>query len=83
MRRIEQTVTCICVAAAGKLGVRKAKCNKMNLGVIGECLVETASGNALGLNDSGDYHDADSSMKLADVLHEFNNRFASVDYRID
>ncbi len=47
-----------------------------------ECLVETAPGNALGLDDTGDYHDANNGVKLANVLHELNNRFAGIDYRI-
>lgn len=47
-----------------------------------ECLRKTAPRNTLGLNDTGNYHDTNSGMKLTDVLHEFNNRFAGIDYRI-
>lgn len=48
-----------------------------------ECLVETTPGNALVLDDTGNHHNANSRMKLTNVLHEFNNRFAGIDYRIN
>lgn len=83
MRCVEQTVAGVGGATAGEFGFGKAKCNKMKFCVMCECLIETGSGNTLGLNDTGNYHDANSGMKLANVLHKFNNRFAGIDYRID
>lgn len=47
-----------------------------------KCLAEAALGNALVLNDTGNHHDANSGMQRANVFHEFNDRFAGIDYRI-
>lgn len=82
MRRVEETIAGVGGATAGELGVGEAKCDKMKFRVTCEFLLETAVGNALSLNDTGDHHDANSDMKLAHVFHEFNNRFAGIDYRI-
>ena len=83
MRRIEETVASVGGTTAGKLSVRKAKCNKVKFCVKCKCLVESAaSRNTLCLNDTGNYYDVDSGMKLANVLYEFNNRFAGIYYRI-
>lgn len=54
----------------------------MKICVTFERMVEPALRNALGLDDTGNYHNANSGMKAANVLHEFNNRFAGIDYRI-
>ena len=37
--------------------------------MVRECLVETTPGNALSLDNTGDYHDGNSGMKLANVLY--------------
>ena len=62
MRRVEQTIASVGGALPGELVVREAKCNKTEVCVTGESLVETPPGNALGLNDAGNYHNADSGM---------------------
>ena len=83
MRRVEETVAGVGGATASKLGVRKAKYNKIKFCVKCKYLVESAApGNTLCLNNTGNYHDVNSGIKLANVLHEFNNRFTSIDYRI-
>ena len=79
MRRVEQTVAGVSGAAACELGLGKAKRNEVEFRVTRECLVETAPRNALGLNDAGNYHDANSGMELANALHEFDDCFAGVD----
>ncbi len=87
MRRVEQTVAGVGGATTAKAGVGKAKCDKVNICVTGECLVESAPGNfapgnALGLNDTSNHHDANSGMEAANMLHELDNRCAGIDYRI-
>lgn len=42
LRRVEQTIASVGGATAGEFGVGKAKCNKMNVGAMCECLVKTA-----------------------------------------
>ena len=83
MRRVKETVAGIGGATVSKLGVRKAKCNKIKFCVKCKYLVKSAAPeNTLCLNNTGNYYDVNSSMKLANVLYEFNNRFANIDYRI-
>ena len=83
MRRVKETVIGIDDITADKLGVRKAKCNKMKFYVKYKYLVESAAPkNTLCLNNTGNYYDANSSIKLTNVLNEFNNRFAGINYRI-
>ena len=62
MRRVEQTIASVGGALPGELVVREAKYNGTEVCVTGECLVETVPGNALALDDAGNYHDADSGM---------------------
>lgn len=83
MSRVEQTISRVGGATAREFGFRKAKCDKVDICVRCERLLETALRNALGLNDTGDYHDANSGMELANVLHGFNDRLARVDDRIN
>lgn len=45
-------------------------------------LHNTELGNALVVNDTGNYHDTNSGMKLTSVLNEPKDCFASIDYRI-
>lgn len=81
MRRIEKTVTGVSGATAREFGFGIAECNKMKICVMCESIVETTTlGDAIGLNDACDYHDANSGMKLANLLRELDYRLARIDY---
>ena len=47
-----------------------------------ERLLEKISGDALGLNNTSNYYNANSGMELANVLHEFNNRLTGINHRV-
>ena len=81
MRRVKETIIGVGGATASKLSVRKAKCNKMKFYIKYKYLVKSATpGNTLCLNNTGNYHDTNSSIKLTNVLYEFNNRFTNINY---
>ena len=76
-------ITDIDSVITNKLSVWKAKYNKIKFYVKYKYLVKSAApGNTLCLNNIGNYYDTNSSIKLANVLYEFNNRFVNIDYRI-
>ena len=50
--------------------------------ILHKCLFKSIFENTLSLNHISNYYDANSNVKFAHVLHEFNNRFIDVDHRV-
>ena len=73
MRCVEQAITGISGATVSKLGLGSSKRNKMKTYLICKCLFKTPSPDTLSLHHAGDYHDSDSSVQLATVLHKSND----------
>ena len=62
MRRIKKAVTSVSSTSTSELVIREAKCNKTEFCATSECPDVTALGNGLGLDDAGNYHNANSGM---------------------
>lgn len=62
MRRIEKTIARVGLASTIELVGRETKCNKPEVSMKGDCLRETAAGDGLCLDDTGNYHDANSAI---------------------
>lgn len=54
----------------------------MKLCVIYECLIKTNFRDVLNLNDINNIYNTNNNINFINVLHEFNNNFTNINYRI-